>query len=156
MTNQYDGPLWEPGWNIVHTTFLDEVYTDTSKISVACENVNFLLEVLGAYPELHFYSSSNDDLHQIMCKESTKASAIIYLSKLLGFELKDITAFGDDYNDIDMLQRCGTGVAVSNAIHDVKTTADYICDSNDNDGVAKWIEENVLRFKRYALEAMCE
>ena len=53
-------------------------------------------------------------------------------------------AFGDDVNDIDMVQYCGIGVAVSNAIGAVKAVADHICDTKDRDSVAKWIEENVL------------
>jgi hydroxymethylpyrimidine pyrophosphatase-like HAD family hydrolase len=35
-------------------------------------------------------------------------------------------------------------VAVENAIDEAKAAADYICDTCDNDGVAKWLEENVL------------
>ena len=59
-------------------------------------------------------------------------------------DINSFVAFGDDVNDIDMVQRCGIGVAVSNAIDAVKEVADYICDSNDDDGVAKWIELNLL------------
>jgi len=43
-----------------------------------------------------------------------------------------------------MLRGCGIGVAVSNAINEAKSAADHICDTNENDGVAKWLEENVL------------
>ena len=43
-----------------------------------------------------------------------------------------------------MLRDCGIGAAVANAIDEAKAVADYICDNNDNDGVAKWLEENVL------------
>jgi len=39
---------------------------------------------------------------------------------------------------------CGIGVAVSNAVEEVKKAAKYICGSNDEDGVAKWIEEHIL------------
>jgi len=35
-------------------------------------------------------------------------------------------------------------VAVANALDEVKAAADYVCDTNENDGVAKWLEENVL------------
>jgi len=44
-----------------------------------------------------------------------------------------------------MLSYAGVGVAVKNAIDEVKSVADYICATNDNDGVAKWIEEKILR-----------
>lgn len=55
-----------------------------------------------------------------------------------------IAAFGDDMNDLEMVRNCGIGVAVRNAVEEVKRSADYICGSNDDDGVAKWIEEFIL------------
>ena len=56
---------------------------------------------------------------------------------------EQIVAFGDDYNDIDMLQSCGIGVAVGNALEEVKRSADRVCGSNDEDGVAHWLSENL-------------
>ncbi len=53
-------------------------------------------------------------------------------------------AFGDDVNDLEMIQNCGVGIAVANAIDEIKAVADDICDTNDHDGVAKWLEEHVL------------
>ena len=41
------------------------------------------------------------------------------------------------------MKKSGIGIAVENAISEVKAVADFICDTNDNDGVAEWIEENV-------------
>jgi hydroxymethylpyrimidine pyrophosphatase-like HAD family hydrolase len=58
--------------------------------------------------------------------------------------LVETAAFGDDYNDKEMLRDCGVGIAVANAIEEVKAVADYICDSNENDGVAKWLDERIL------------
>lgn len=66
------------------------------------------------------------------------------VAELTGISLNDIVAFGDDKNDIDMLKICGTGVAVSNAIKEVLDIADEITSSNDEDGVAEWIEKNLL------------
>ena len=43
-----------------------------------------------------------------------------------------------------MLRECGIGVAVANAIDEAKAVADFVCDTNDNDGVARWLEENLL------------
>ena len=57
----------------------------------------------------------------------------------------EIVAFGDDMNDKEMLVSMGSGVAMGNAIEEVKVIADYICDTNDNDGVAKWLDENITK-----------
>lgn len=56
----------------------------------------------------------------------------------------EIVAFGDDHNDLDLLAYAGMGVAVGNALDDVKAVADAICDTNDNDGVARWIEKHLV------------
>ena len=53
-------------------------------------------------------------------------------------------AFGDDMHDLGMLKLSGTAVEVSNAIDEVKAIADDITDSNDDDGVAKYLEKAIL------------
>ena len=53
-------------------------------------------------------------------------------------------AFGDDKNDMEMLKICGIGVAVDNAISDVKAIANCVTLSNDENGVAEWLVKNVL------------
>lgn len=58
--------------------------------------------------------------------------------------MEDITAFGDDRNDLDMMEIAGTAVAVANAIDEVKAIADYVTACNDEDGVAKYIETHIL------------
>lgn len=55
--------------------------------------------------------------------------------------MKNIVAFGDNYNDIGMLKAVGLGVAVANAIDEVLQIADKVTDTNKNDGVAKVIQE---------------
>ena len=79
-----------------------------------------------------------------MHKDATKANAVAALSRYWNIAQSEIVAFGDDLNDIDLLTYAGVGVAVANALDEVKAVADDICDTNDNDGVAKWLEENVL------------
>jgi hypothetical protein len=39
--------------------------------------------------------------------------------------------FCDDLNDIDLLEYCGIGIAMGNALDEVKAVADYICDANE-------------------------
>jgi hydroxymethylpyrimidine pyrophosphatase-like HAD family hydrolase len=52
---------------------------------------------------------------------------------------------GDSYNDIDMLQYAGLGVAVANAPREVQNVADVITLSNVEDGVAVFLEKAYFR-----------
>lgn len=56
----------------------------------------------------------------------------------------DVIAFGDDLVDIGMLKVCGKGIAMGNSVNEVKSIADVIIDSNDNDGIAKYLTETLL------------
>ena len=78
---------------------------------------------------------------------SGKTAAIEALSAISNIGIEDITAFGDDSNDVEMLRLCGKGVAVANAVPAAVAAADEMTLSNEEDGVAKWIEENVLGSK---------
>ena len=91
-----------------------------------------------------YLTVSRDKLAQIMHVEATKMKAIGALADYWGIKNEEIVSFGDDLNDIDMLSGCGTGVAMENALAKVKAVADEICAANDDDGVAKWIEKQVL------------
>lgn len=57
-----------------------------------------------------------------------------------GMKTEEIAAFGDDYADIGMLELCGKGIAVGNAIEAVKEKADLVIGSNDEDGIAEYLE----------------
>ena len=93
--------------------------------------------------ELYFVVSK-DNLLMVMHKEATKMNAIDAVAKVCGIARSEIAAFGDDILDIEMLSLCGTGIAMENALDEVKQVADYICPSNDEDGVAKWLDEHLL------------
>ena len=73
-----------------------------------------------------------------------KTAAITALAKHCGIDMADIVAFGDDMNDMEMLGMCGKGIAVANAINDILDIADEVTLSNDEDGVAVWLEKHVL------------
>ena len=77
-------------------------------------------------------------------KASTKENAILFLSQYLDIPTEKMIAFGDDFSDMGMLRLCGTGVAMGNAIPQVKEIADALTLTNDEDGVAVYINQNVL------------
>ncbi|MCL2286566.1 MAG: HAD family hydrolase [Firmicutes bacterium] len=82
-------------------------------------------------------------LLMVMNKLACKYQGVKEVSAYFGLTPADVIAFGDDINDIEMLKNCGIGVAVANAIDEVKAAADFVCESNENDGVAKWLEEKI-------------
>ena len=58
---------------------------------------------------------------------------------------EEMIAFGDDFNDIGMLKLCGKGIAMGNAIKEVKAVANDITKTNNEDGVAYYLEKNFLQ-----------
>ncbi|MCL1844115.1 MAG: HAD family hydrolase [Defluviitaleaceae bacterium] len=88
-------------------------------------------------------SDATGSLLQVMHKDAAKSKAVAALAKHWNIASCEIVAFGDDRNDIDMLSGAGIGVAMAGAIKEVKAVSNYICGSNDEDGLAKWIEENI-------------
>ena len=75
----------------------------------------------------------------------TKGSMLPLLLDKLKIKREELAAFGDNYNDMTMIGYAGFGVAMGNAVTDVKKIADYICESNDNDGIANTLDKFVLK-----------
>lgn len=90
-------------------------------------------------------SYRGENMYAFLPEKSGKVAAIRELAGQLGIPLIETAAFGDDVNDIHMLEICGRGVAVNNAVPQVRQAAACIALSNDEDGVARWIGENVLK-----------
>lgn len=84
-----------------------------------------------------FVTSSAPRLLEISDENAGKGKALRYLADMLGIDRKNVAAFGNGDNDADMLAFAGVGVAVSNASERCKASADIICESNTELGVAK-------------------
>ncbi len=78
---------------------------------------------------------------EIMPKRATKANAIEKLKKL--WDCDRIVSFGDAINDIPMFRISDECYAVENAVRELKAIATGVIESNDSDGVAKWLCKNV-------------
>lgn len=76
---------------------------------------------------------------------ATKENAILILCKKLDISPREILAFGDDFNDIGMLKLCGKGIAMGNAIPQVKAAADGTTKTNNEDGAAWYVENFILK-----------
>lgn len=117
---------------------------DAEKILAIIESldtVKLVKEHISA--DMHLYLS-NDGYAMVMHKDATKSAAVSALAAYWNIEQDEIVSFGDDINDIDLLEYSGIGIAMGNALCEVKTAADHICDTNENDGIAKWLEANLL------------
>jgi HAD superfamily hydrolase (TIGR01484 family) len=79
---------------------------------------------------------------EIMPIKATKGNAVNTLKGIL--KCGRIVSFGDSLNDIPMFQISDESYAVENAAEELKKIATGIIPSNDDDGVAKWLEENVI------------
>lgn len=75
-----------------------------------------------------------------------KGNALLWLAQYLGIAPEETMAFGDGNNDITLLEKAGTGVAMKNGIEEVKHAADRVTEkTNDEEGAAKFIETYVLK-----------
>jgi len=104
----------------------------------------FIKSIAERYPDFLFLHVTGSDLYDINPKGATKIDGVKTIAEHLHISLSDVVAFGDDFNDVDMVRECGIGVAMSNAIDECKAVADHICDDCDEDGVARWIEKNLF------------
>jgi Cof subfamily protein (haloacid dehalogenase superfamily) len=84
--------------------------------------------------------SSSDGLLEISAVGVSKASGLATVCADLGVPAEQVVAFGDMPNDLPMLAWAGHGVAVANAHPEVLAAADEVTASNDEDGVAQWLE----------------
>lgn len=76
---------------------------------------------------------------------ATKGNALRWCGEHFGFTMDELLTFGDSLNDVSMLEAAGTGVAMGNAREDVKAMGFPVCLTNDEDGVARYIDEHILR-----------
>jgi len=114
------------------------------KLLLSCNGKNIQQEVEKALTPDTYMTVADGKLIQIMSTASTKWNGIKAMLKALDVKQNEAVYFGDDHDDIEPIRNCGVGIAVSNAIDEVLDVADYITGSNDLDGVAKYIEENIL------------
>ncbi|MGC3946087.1 MAG: Cof-type HAD-IIB family hydrolase [Chryseolinea sp.] len=91
---------------------------------------------------IHIYKSRPTYL-ELATKEVSKASGMgLIMSQHLKMDVKDAMAFGDNFNDVEMLREAGIGVAVENAIDEAKAIADEITAAGEADGVALSLERH--------------
>lgn len=129
--SQFKGePYLIENWNVedVNANILDIFYRDDNHLK-ACKDWfgNSLI----------FNTHGEHMSADVSFKEFDKADGIKYIAKFLDIPMEDTFAFGDGYNDITMFKTVNTGIAMGNAVQELKNIASYITDDIFEDGIYK-------------------
>ncbi len=81
---------------------------------------------------------------EVMNKGVSKAKALETLCKKIDLDPSQVIAFGDNENDLDLIEYAGLGIAMGNGVDLLKARADYVTKTNDEDGLAYGLEKFVL------------
>lgn len=110
-------------------------HPDASGMKESCREIE---ECYGKCSKISFSGLRN---FEVLPVGVTKAKGLIYLQDFYNVKREEIIAFGDSFNDLDMLRHAGFGIAMGNASDNVKNTADFVTKTNDSHGVAYAIEQ---------------
>ncbi len=104
-----------------------------------------LKEIRGKLEGREIYMTrSHPRFLELLNPQATKGKGLEVVAQSLGIQREDILAMGDNYNDIEMFKYAGFSVAMENSEEHVKSYANYITATNDDEGVAQAIEELIL------------
>lgn len=84
---------------------------------------------------------SHPNFLEVMEKSATKGNAVRFLESYFNVKEEEAIAFGDNFNDLDMLENVGLGVAMGNAPEEIKQAANRVTATNNEDGLALILEE---------------
>lgn len=84
---------------------------------------------------------------EFLDKSVNKGVGVSVVARQLGLKREEIICVGDAGNDLDMIRYAGLGVAMGNAFDEIKSAADYVTHSNEEDGVAHVIEKFMLKMR---------
>ncbi len=135
------------GLNILKVENFNERKHDFSKIIVRCEyetlvSVNKYMKDFVANRCNIFFSAHN--LLEFTGFGATKGEALVFLAEHLNIPISQTIAVGDNANDVSMVTKAGLGVAVKNAVEELKACANYVTKAANNDGVLKEIYETFV------------
>lgn len=137
----------------INITEILERISEITHVTVDFLNNEFTKEYLELFKskfpnlEIEMMQDSFEDKKwlDILQKDIEKYKGITEVAKLEGIPNENIIAFGDGLNDVEMLKKCGIGVAMKNALPEVKEQADYITSrTNNENGVVEFLKEYLV------------
>ena len=130
-----------------------DIYQFLLEHRVAIENINLNFKTLEEkqqwqqrFQKLPGVTPTSSFLFNVELGGATtsKAHALQALLDEWQMTSQQVMAFGDSENDLGMIQMAGIGVAMANGMEEVKQAADLLAESNEEDGVAKIIEQLIV------------
>lgn len=109
----------------------------------APEMMQALLQRFGGEVDVRYWGGFFQVL-EIRRAGITKVSALNRIVAQMGLSREQVIAFGDGHNDVAMLEWAGCGVAMGNAAEEVRRKADRVAGANGQDGVAAFLEKELL------------
>ena len=89
-----------------------------------------------------------ETLYTFFHPTASKLDAIAHVAQHLGITVEDVLVFGDDINDLEMIRGCGMGVAMGNALPQVRAAADQVIGTNEEDGLAAFLFEQLPDWRK--------
>jgi Cof subfamily protein (haloacid dehalogenase superfamily) len=107
----------------------------------ACQGVN---EIISRQSLKLYIINSEPGYYDILRQDVSKWQAICLVAKEFNIPVENIITVGNYTNDIDMIRRAGTGIAVQNALEEVKNAADYVTTRTNNQNIVEEIIDHFI------------
>lgn len=127
----------------VNPNFIDLIQSDYPKLMLVgdAEAIEGLQNEMATLADTRYnFFKSHENFLEVVAPGVSKGSILKDYCYAKGITMEKVMAIGDNLNDLNMVQGAGYGVAVANAVSEVKAVARFISTSNNDSGVAKAIE----------------
>ena len=117
------------------------IQADANNVNTIVEHLDHIhAEVVGH----RVWDSPFGHVIEVFRSGLSKAAGLSHVAKWMGIPKERIIAFGDENNDLEMIEFAGVGVAMSNGIDELKSIADEVtANSNNEDGIAQVLDERL-------------
>ena len=131
----------EPG--MTYTDFSDFARS-SFKICIEGTDTDFAERTAGLIDDCSWLAFSDCDWFKFSKSTVSKGDALRHVVSRTGIPTRHMVAFGDDFVDVEMLDICGVGVTMENAVDEVKQHGDIVIGSNDTDAISEYLFEYIL------------
>jgi Cof subfamily protein (haloacid dehalogenase superfamily) len=128
-------------YEAVVESLLDHVDGFSITTESACQGVN---ELISRQSLSLYIINSEPGYYDILRKDVSKWQGICLIAKEFNISIENVITVGNYTNDIDMIRRAGTGIAVQNALEEVKNAADYVTSCTNNQNIVEEIVDHFI------------